>query len=114
VIQIRLCVRFLAAFLTLCAFSAAEGESARGEHQRNASEVPTESKSDQDHYEAGRSLEEQGRYEDAIREFQGAISINSKNSRYYDNLAFCLKELRRYDEAIDVINRAISIDPKDS
>jgi membrane protease YdiL (CAAX protease family)/Flp pilus assembly protein TadD len=114
VIQIRVCARFLAAFLTLCAPSTAQEPKPRAEPQRHASSVPVESKTDKEHYEAGRSLEEQGRYEDAVREFQKAILINSKNSRYYDNLAICLKGLRRYDEAIDVINQAISVDPEDS
>ena len=59
-------------------------------------------------------MEEQARYEDATREFQRAISINSKNSFYYDDLAFCLQKLERYDEAIEVLNQAISLDPKDS
>ncbi|PYK76556.1 MAG: hypothetical protein DME39_00800 [Verrucomicrobia bacterium] len=114
VIQITVCVRFLAAFLTLCAFSAAQEQNARDEHQRDPSTVPVESKSDKEHYETGRSLEEQGRYEDAMREFQRAISIDAKNSVYYNNLAFCLKELRRYDEAIEIINQALSLDPKNS
>ncbi len=112
-IQNRFCVRFLAVFLTLCAFSAAQ-QNPRDEHQRDASTVLLESKSDKEHYQAARSLEQQGRYEDATREFQRAISINSKNSLYYDYLAFCLEELRRYDEAIEVINQVLSLDPKDS
>ena len=113
-IQSKVCVRFLAVFLTLCSFGVAREQNPRDERQRNGGPVPVESKSDNEHYEAGRSLEEQARYEDATREFQRAISINSKNSFYYDDLAFCLQKLERYDEAIEVLNQAISLDPKDS
>ena len=94
-IRIRVCVRFLALFLALCASGIAREQNPAGDLQRDASTVPAESKSDKEHYEVGRSLEEQGRYEDAAREFQRAISINSKNTIYYDDLAFCLEELRR-------------------
>ena len=113
-IQSRVCVRFLAVFLILCSFGVAQEQKPVDERQRNAGPVPVESKSDNEHYEAGRSLEEQARYEDATREFQRAISINSKNSFYYDDLAFCLEKLERYDEAIEVVNQAISLNPKDS
>jgi FOG: TPR repeat len=113
VILIRVCVRFLAVSLTLCAFSPARAEP-RDEHQRDATTVPVESNSDKEHYEAGRSLEEQERYEDAAREFRRAISINPKDPLYYDDLAFCLEKLERYDQAIEVINQVLSLDPKDS
>lgn len=72
------------------------------------------SEGDGDHYVAGRSLAREKHYEDAAREFQRAISINSKKALYYDNLGFCLKELRQYDEAIDTLNKALSLDQKDS
>lgn len=113
-IQIRVCTRVLAAFLALCASAAAEEQKLRDEPQRNASTVPAESKSDNEHYEAGRSLAREKRYEDAIREFQRAISIVSTDKRYYDNLAFCLNALGRYNEAIDALNQALSLDQKDS
>ncbi|PYL06383.1 MAG: hypothetical protein DME33_13875 [Verrucomicrobia bacterium] len=113
-IQTRARLSFLAFALILCAFSAAHGQKSGDRDQRSARAVPVEAKGDKEHNEAGRSLEEQARYEDAICEFEHAISINPENSLYYDNLAFCLEELRRYDEAIDVINQALSLDPKDS
>ena len=112
-IQSRVCVRFLAVFLTLCSFGVAQEQNPRDERQRNAGPLPVESKSDNEHYEAGRSLEEQGRYEDAVREFQ-KISAQLNKTRYYDDLGFCLEELRRYDEAIAVFNQTLSLDPKDS
>ena len=113
-IQIRVCVGFLAASLMLCAPSAAQEQNSRGDPQRDAGTVPIEPKSGEEHYKAGRSLQEHGQYEDATSEFQRAISINPKNTRYYDYLAFCLGKLRRCDEAIAVINQVLSLDPKDT
>jgi len=104
VIQIRIASAF-AAFLMLCASSAAQEPKPTVEPQRDASTVPVESKGNREHHEAGRSLEEQGRYKDAVREFQ-KISDQLKKSRYYDDLAFCLEELPRYDEAISVFSQS--------
>jgi membrane protease YdiL (CAAX protease family)/Flp pilus assembly protein TadD len=113
VIQIRVCLRILAVFLAFCASGIAREQKPRDEPQRDASTVAPKSKSDKEYYEDGRSLEEQGRYEDAVREFQ-KISGQLKKTRYYDDLAFCLEELRRYDEAIRVFGQVVSLDPKDS
>ncbi len=110
-IQIRIASAF-AAFLMLCASSAAQEPKPTVEPQRDASTVPVESKGDREHYEAGRSLEAQGRYKDAVREFQ-KISDQLKKSRYYDDLAFCLEELRRYDEAISVFSQVLLLNRKD-
>ncbi len=112
-IQIGVCARLLAAFLALCASGSAQEQKPRDEPQRDASPVPAESTSDKEHYEAGRSLEEQGQYEDAVREFQ-KISPQLKKTLYYDDLGWCLEKVRRYDEAIGVFGQVLSLDPKDS
>ena len=113
-IRITVRVSFLTAVLGLFVFSAAKAEHLPDKRQQHLNNNLVESKSDIKQYEAGRSLAREKRYEEAIREFQRAISINSTDERYYDNLAFCLKELGRYDEAIDALNHALLLDQKDS
>ena len=112
-IQIRVCARVLASLATLCASVTAQEHKAADEPQGGASALTAESKSDKHHYDAGRSFEEQGRYEGAVREFQ-KISAQLEKTHYYDDLAFCLEELRRYDEAIKVFSQVLSLNPKDS
>ncbi len=66
------------------------------------------------HFEAGRSLVNQQRYEEAVREFQIAVKFNPKDSRLYDNLGFCFRKLHKYGEATDALNTATSINPRDN
>lgn len=68
---------------------------------------------DKEHFQAGRRLVDQQRYEEAIREFQEAIAINPRNSHTYDNLGFCLRKVHKYDQAAEALNTATSIDPRD-
>jgi tetratricopeptide (TPR) repeat protein len=114
VIQSRVCAFLLPVLLTFFACSSTEGESLPGKHQQDANDNSAKSSSDREHYAAGRSLAQQKRYEDATLEFRSAISNNSNNARYYDNLGFCLKQLRRDDEAIEALNHALSLDQKDA
>lgn len=112
-IQIRVCAGFFAVFTTLCACVTAEEHKAGNESQRGTSAVTAESKSDKEHYEAGRSFEEQRQYEDAVCEFR-TISAQLQKTRYYNDLGFCLENLRRYDDAIEIFSQVVSLDPKDS
>lgn len=68
---------------------------------------------DREHFQAGRRLVEQQRYEEAIREFQAAVAIDPKNSYGYDNLGFCFRKLHNYDQAAEALNTATSINPRD-
>ena len=98
--------------LVLCAvFSlSATGQ----EHQELPNENSAKPKTDKEYFLAGRSLAIKKQYEDAVRNFQSAIAINSKNKHYFDNLGFCLTRLRHYDEAIEAFNHALSLDQKDA
>ena len=113
-IHITVRVAFLAILLALLAWSPSLGQAGRDEHQQERNALSADSKSDREHYSAGRSFSQEKRYEDATREFKRAISINSKNKLYYENLGFCLNKLGRYDEAIEVLNQGLSLDRKDS
>ena len=112
-IKIGVRVFCLPPLLVLSTLSFGQAQSLRDGHQQDVRNVPTGSKGDKEHYEVGRSLEEQGQYEDAVREFQ-KISGQLTKTLYYNDLGFCLEELRRYDQAIVVFSQVLSLHPKDS
>jgi membrane protease YdiL (CAAX protease family)/tetratricopeptide (TPR) repeat protein len=111
--RITIHVFLLAGLQVFLTFGGLKAETLRQGYQQDVSRL-ADSNSNKEHYEAGRSLQEQGRYEDAARAFQRAITINSKNALYYDDLAFCLEKLERYDEALEASKRALLLDPEDS
>jgi tetratricopeptide (TPR) repeat protein len=52
-----------------------------------------------------------GRYQDAIRDYTRALSIDPDNASAYINRGFAYDELGRYQDAIRDCTRALSIDP---
>jgi tetratricopeptide (TPR) repeat protein len=84
------------------------------EAKQLSGEKSADAKRESDLFMAGRSAAKEQRYDDAVREFQAAIAINSKNKLYYDNLGYCMNKLRRYDKAIEALNHSISLDAKNS
>jgi tetratricopeptide (TPR) repeat protein/membrane protease YdiL (CAAX protease family) len=82
--------------------------------QKSPDHTAVEPAPDKEHFRTGCSLEDQQRYEEAVREFQTAIAINPRDSRFYDNLGFCLRKLQKLDAAAKALNTAMSINPRDS
>ena len=63
------------------------------------------------HYEQGRIYQRQGRLDDAIAEFQEAISIKPNYAEAHNNLGVTYQFQNRFDEAIAEFQQAISINP---
>lgn len=81
--------------------------------QQPSGDKTTESAAYKEHFQAGRRLVEQQRYDEAVREFQTALASNPKDTHLYDNLGFCFRKLHKYDAAARALNTATSINPRD-
>ncbi len=62
----------------------------------------------------GESLGKLNQGEEALEAFNGAISLDSKNSDIWYMKSGHLSELEKYDEALESIDKAISINPKEA
>ncbi|HEX29786.1 TPA: tetratricopeptide repeat protein [Candidatus Poribacteria bacterium] len=60
-------------------------------------------------YNKGVSLQKEGKYEEAIKEFKKALQLDPKMEKAYLNAAFCLSRLGKSDKAIDMLNNALSL-----
>lgn len=58
------------------------------------------------------ALDELGKYEESIKQYDKIISINEEFSTGYNNKAYVLNKLGRYSEALECINKAISLEPR--
>ncbi len=56
---------------------------------------------------------EKGQWHDALRELEGAITINPTNSNWYFNKGLTLDTMERYQEAIDAFEEAHALNPED-
>jgi len=65
------------------------------------------------HYTNGTVLELNGFLEDAIREYQEAISLNPGEGFYHYNLGVALLKNNEYNEAYKALNEAIHLNPDD-
>ncbi|BCS92331.1 MAG: beta-barrel assembly-enhancing protease [Metallosphaera javensis (ex Sakai et al. 2022)] len=65
------------------------------------------------HFKKAEKLYEEGRYEEAIKEYDQAISLDPRNPDYHYNKGIALRILGRYEEALREFEQAISLDPKD-
>ena len=63
------------------------------------------------HYNAGAELSEQGRWEEAIAEYNKAIEIDPNLAIVYNNRGAAYFETGQYDLAIADLNKAIELDP---
>jgi tetratricopeptide (TPR) repeat protein len=66
------------------------------------------------HYTHGVSLDNLGRYEEAIASYDRAIEIDPNHSNAHNNRGVSLDKLGRYEEAITSCDRAIEIEPNHS
>ena len=53
----------------------------------------------------------QGKWENAVADFQRAIRLNPRSSTFCNEYGFALRYLRRYDEAESLFNRTIELKP---
>ena len=64
-------------------------------------------------FENGKSLYEQGNYEEAIKWFDKALAIDPNQVDALNNKGFALDSLGQHDEAIKWFHKALAIDPND-
>ncbi|MBC8062840.1 MAG: tetratricopeptide repeat protein [Clostridiaceae bacterium] len=57
-------------------------------------------------------LDDLGKYEEAIAQYDLVIDINKNQSSSYNNKAYVLNKINRYNEALDCANMAINLDPE--
>ncbi len=65
-----------------------------------------------EHYNKGVALEDEGRYDEAIAEYNKAIEINRNYTNAYSNRGHAYFKKKQYDLAITDYTRAIQLDPK--
>ena len=61
----------------------------------------------------GVCLENLGRYEEALKNFNKALHFNNKNSDIWRNKGIVLCSLQRYSEAVESFSKALNINKKD-
>ena len=64
------------------------------------------------HNNLGRAYWKMGRPEEALKEFQVALTLNPKHAKAQVNLGVIYHDQGRYDEAIQVFERAITVNPR--
>ncbi|MDH7570345.1 MAG: tetratricopeptide repeat protein [Armatimonadota bacterium] len=64
------------------------------------------------HNTRGTELYENDAYEEAVREFSAAVSLNPTNPTYHVNLAVALSEQGDFDRAIAEFQEALRLDPE--
>ena len=65
-----------------------------------------------DHYNSGAALQEQGRPEEAIAEYDEAIRLDPQLAKAYYNRTFAYDDLGQYQRAIEDYDEAIRLDPQ--
>ena len=63
------------------------------------------------HYDLGKQLREQGKNEEAIKEFKESIKLNPNNPKAYYRIGQTYLKLEKYDDAIDYFEQSLKIDP---
>ena len=63
------------------------------------------------HYNAGAGFQSQGRFEDAIAEYDEAIKLHPEFARAYNNRGTAYERLAQYQRAIQDYDQAIRLDP---
>jgi tetratricopeptide (TPR) repeat protein len=64
---------------------------------------------DRPHFNLGVAYQEQGRFDDAIREYQTATNLNPNNVRAYNNMGVVYQKQGRLDDAIRKYQTAINL-----
>jgi len=63
------------------------------------------------HYKLGKKLIDQGKNEEAIKEFKESIKFNPNNPKAYYRVGQIYLKLDKYDEAIEYFEQSLKIDP---
>jgi len=63
------------------------------------------------HYDLGKKLRDEGKYEEAIKEFKESIKLNPNNPKAYYRIGQIYLKLEKYDDAIDYFEQSLKIDP---
>jgi hypothetical protein len=66
----------------------------------------------EEYNQRGMSLAEQGKYNDAVKEYTKAIKLDPQNVDYYVNRGIAYLNMKEYDLAIADFDKAIELDPK--
>lgn len=59
------------------------------------------------------TLEEQGKFKEAVKCYSNSLKINPTNSEVWNNKGSVLGELGKLEEAIRCFDEAVKIDPQD-
>ncbi len=73
--------------------------------------APVSSLAAGDYWMKGDELSDQGKYEEAIAQYDQAIALEPKAAAAWCGKGLALYELGRYDEALDAFDQAITINP---
>jgi len=65
----------------------------------------------QDEFEAGFSLMENRKWENAIIRFNRAVKLNPDHPQSYGNIGLCYAQMGRKQEALNAFDKALQIDP---
>lgn len=66
---------------------------------------------EQEYYDQGVALFNQGSYEEALHNFEEASALNPAEPAYYDWQGSCLYYLVAFDEALQAFNQALTLEP---
>ncbi len=72
---------------------------------------PAAANSAQDWYDKGYAASQEERYQEAVRSFRQAISLERDYAEAYNMLGFCLRKLGRIKEALANYERALRLKP---
>lgn len=61
----------------------------------------------------GKTLLEEGRFDDALACFDQALLLNQNNPEILNFKGVTLRSLGRYQEALECFNKSLEIDPRD-
>ena len=55
-----------------------------------------------------------GRYEDALKAFEEAVTLSPHNTNAWYNKGVALRNLGRYEDALMALNKAVELSPQDT
>jgi len=63
--------------------------------------------------EQGKSLMDDGKFEDALGFFEQALLLNQNDPDLWNYKGVALRSLGRYEESMECFNKSLEIDPRD-
>lgn len=63
--------------------------------------------------EKGKTLLNEGNFDDALSYFEQALVLEPKNHQIWNQKGVTLRSLGRYDDALECFNRALELEPSD-